>query len=296
MSQSITSLSPSKLRDLKYGETVTVLYRESDNTEARVLRDGFPKKLAMAFSKKWKDEFPPINKTKTQDLLNLVPPKKTITIVGGNMVIHKHVLAWMVSCCDGKGLKTFSNPRFKAFAYLYYARSCASIVGCEYLESILGKRMETMANNQIHSEDVRMLWMASPPDAEMKRFLAEHIAIRFGTGTLKAKGSYRTLREEVPSFNKAVDDILNAKKARGELSPASLERKKNNSNNKKKPVKTAANKGLKEGGGRVGAGNSEGVSDAKMGGAVQATKVVRRGAKGRPIYAKLDLESVSVTK
>ncbi|KIW14696.1 hypothetical protein PV08_07480 [Exophiala spinifera] len=235
MSRPITALSPTKLKELKYGETITILYKETATAEARLLRDAFPKKLAVSFSKKWRDEIPPVNKVKTQDLKQF-PTKKTVIIVGGNMVIHKHMLNWMVSCCDGKGLKAFSNPRFKAFAFLYYAQSCAAIIGCEYLESNISKRMETLAANQIHSEDVRMLWLASPPDAEMQRFLAEHVALRFWAGTLKAKGSYRTLREEVPSFNKAIDDILNAKKARGEISPV-VQARKNSHKKRVKPVK-----------------------------------------------------------
>lgn len=243
------------------------------------MSDGFPKKIAVAFSKKWKDEFPPVNRLKTTELKQS-PAKKTITIVGGNVVIHKHILTWMVSCCDGKGLKPFCNPRFKAVAYLYYAHTCASIIGCEYLENNVSKRMKTLGTKQIHSEDVRMLWLASPPDAEMQAFLAEHIALRFWNGTLKAKGSYRTLREEVPSFNQAIDEILNAKKARGETSPVSQERKQSH----KKPVKTV--KWGKEGG-----KGPEGTKD----GAAKA-KVVRRGGKGRPTHAKLDLESVGVTK
>jgi hypothetical protein len=46
--------------------------------------------------------------------------------------------------------------------------------------------------------------------------VAEHVAIRFWSQTLKANGSYRTLKEEIPASNKAIDNMLNAKKVHGE--------------------------------------------------------------------------------
>ncbi|KAJ4584783.1 hypothetical protein HRR81_000589 [Exophiala dermatitidis] len=85
--------------------------------------------------------------------------------------------------------------------------------GCEYLQHKIEKRMEQMAAGQIHSEDVRCLFLSVEPqvDEDMKKFLAEHVAIRIWEKRLKAKGAYRTLREEIPEFNKMIDGILGKK-------------------------------------------------------------------------------------
>ncbi|KAK5258640.1 hypothetical protein LTR99_006503 [Exophiala xenobiotica] len=284
MSQSLTSLSPTKLKELKSGDTVSILYKEHQNAESSVLREGLPKKIATTFSTKWKDEFLPINKLKVADLRKFAA-KNQITIVGGNKVIHKNILDWMISCCEGKGIRHFDNPPFKVFAYLYFARNCAAIIGCEYLEKNIMKRMDGMAVNQIHSEDVRMLWLQIPPDLEMQKVLAEHVAVRFWNKTLKANGSYRTLREEIPSFNKAIDEILNAKKARGEKSPPNPVRKYGVSGRyrvaQKMTTATAKTTPQAENGTKV---------------VVVKAEVVRQGTQGRPTYAKLDLETVGVTK
>ncbi len=260
------------------------MYKGHQNAEAHVLREGLPKKIATTFSTKWKDEFLPVNKLKVADLQKSAA-KKQITIVGGNKVIHKNILDWMVSCCEGKGIQHFDNPPFKVFAYLYFARNCADIIGCESLEKNIIKRMDGLAGTQIHSEDVRMLWLQNPPDVEMQKLLAEHVAIRFWNKTLKAKGSYRTLREEIPAFNKAIDNILNAKKARGEKSPPGPGRKYAGAGKyrmaQKKTTETA----------NVTPGAESGTKVV-----VVKAKVVRHGTHGRPTYAKLDLETVGVTK
>jgi hypothetical protein len=54
----------------------------------------------------------------------------------------------------------------------------------------------------------------------MQMLVAEDVAMRFRNQSLNANGSYRTLKEGNPAFNKAVDNILNAKKARGERCPS----------------------------------------------------------------------------
>jgi hypothetical protein len=64
-------------------------------------------------------------------------------------------------------------------------------------------------------------------DVGMQMLVAEDVAMRFWNQTLKANGSYRTLKEEIPAFNKAIDNILNAKKARGERCPSEVQGRKN---------------------------------------------------------------------
>ncbi|KAL2417800.1 hypothetical protein ABEF95_005413 [Exophiala dermatitidis] len=212
--QLLDSLSASRLRALKTTETITILYKPTSTSEPLILAESFPLGIATTFSTKWNTEigFPPINKMKVSELQRK-PIKKSVTITGGRVNIHKHILSWMISCCEGIGIQRFTEPAMKPFAYLYHARVCAAIMGCEYLQHKIEKRMEQMAAGQIHSEDVRCLFLSVEPqvDEDMKRFLAEHVAIRIWEKRLKAKGAYRTLREEIPEFNKMIDEILGKK-------------------------------------------------------------------------------------
>ncbi|KAK4937499.1 hypothetical protein LTR10_021870 [Elasticomyces elasticus] len=289
MAQSLASLSPTGLKHLKTGGTITVWYRENENTESRILCESMPKNVAITFATKWKDEFPAVNKINTGDLKRSAG-KKSVTIVGGNVVIHKHIINWMLSCCEGKGIRPFANPAFKAFAYLYLAHACAGIIGCDYLVNDITKRMDSLSKGQIHSEDVRMLYLMNPADVEMQKFLVDHVATRFWGKTLKAKGAYRTLREEIPGFNKAIDEILDAKK----------ESRKKVMRAKRAPrVKgdgKAVNTRAKEGKNKM---ETKETSKAK-GGEEKTVKlqaeVVRRGSNGRPAFAKLDLASIGISK
>ncbi|KAL2434822.1 hypothetical protein ABEF95_008148 [Exophiala dermatitidis] len=216
MSQSLASMSASRLRALKQTDTITILYKPTINSEPLILAESFPKGITTTFSTKWKLDFRPtgINQMKVSELQRN-PIKKSVTITGGRMNIHKHILAWMLSCCESPAgiQQRFAEPAMKPFAYLYHARVCAALIGCEYLQHKIEKRMEQMAAGQIHSEDVRCLFLSvdPPADEEMKKFLAEHVAVRIWEKRLKAKGAYRTLREEIPEFNKMIDNILGKK-------------------------------------------------------------------------------------
>jgi hypothetical protein len=61
----------------------------------------------------------------------------------------------------------------------------------------------------------------------MQMLVAEDVAMCFWNQTFKANGSYRTLKEEIPAFNKAIENILNAKKARGEKCPSGVQGRRN---------------------------------------------------------------------
>ncbi|KIV83774.1 hypothetical protein PV11_05769 [Exophiala sideris] len=248
-----------------------------------------PKNVAITFADKWRDEFPAINKIKASDLQKFAG-KKSATIVGGNVVIHKHIINWMLSCCDGKGIRPFANPAFKAFTYLYFARACATIIGCDYLVTNITKRMDSMVKGQIHSEDVRALYLMNPPDVEMQRILVEHIATGFWEKTLKAKGAYRTLREEIPEFNKAIDEILDAKKKmrkEGNRAKRAPRARKNG-----KAVTSKAKEGEKKLDAEA-TPHTKGEEEKVV--KLQA-EVVRRASNGRPAFAKLDLASIGVSK
>ena len=116
----------------------------------------------------------------------------------------------MLSCCTGQGLKELQHiPRSnKPFFQYYMLKEVAEIIGCSYLEKKLGERMDVLAKTQIHSEDVRALYLALPADHDMRKFLAQHVALLLWNGELKARTAYETLREEIPDFDKDINAVL----------------------------------------------------------------------------------------
>jgi hypothetical protein len=117
----------------------------------------------------------------------------------------------MLSCCDGNGLKHFEKVAHdaKPFSRYHTVRACAHSIGCKYLEDKMTKLMTYLASAQIHSEDVRALYLSLPRDSEDLQFLARHVAMHIFNGTLRTKSAYLTLREEIPTFDDDVNAILN---------------------------------------------------------------------------------------
>ncbi|OCT46181.1 hypothetical protein CLCR_01258 [Cladophialophora carrionii] len=303
MSQSLLSLSPTSLKNLKAGETITIWYKESDNSDTvnrRILLEAFPKNVATTFSTTWKAEFPPLNKMKTDDILK-IGSKKSVTVVGGNFKVWKDMLNWMLASCQGRGLEQIKIPNVKPFTYLFILRACARVIGCEHLVTEANRHMDRIAAVQIHSEDVRALWFLNPPDEEVRQFLADHVAIRFWERRLKAYGAYRTLRMEIPEFNRAIDDFCAMKKAeRAEEKKKLWEQRK-----KEREIKRATGYGGYGGPGRKvgdwkGNDGSQKAGESKDGGEPKTVtlrmEVVRKGTKKQPTYAKLDLGAIGLTK
>ncbi|KIX04122.1 uncharacterized protein Z518_07675 [Rhinocladiella mackenziei CBS 650.93] len=180
-------------------EPITILHQESDTAETRVLYENIPKRIVTAFSTKWKAEFLNTAKTKSASVQK-APAKDSITVVSDKFDIHRDIVSWMLSCCESKGVRPFANPKYKPYSYLYFVHTCAAVLDCEYLEEDANKRMERIAQPQIHSEDVRALYLMNPADNKMRKFLVKHVAIRFWEKRLKAKSACWTLREEDPGI------------------------------------------------------------------------------------------------
>jgi hypothetical protein len=284
---------------LKNGETIQVLYKANSDADAstiRILSDAFPKNVATTFSTKWKKEFPPLNKMKVGDIRNAVL-KKSVVVVGANVETYKEILQWMLESCEGRGLAKIPTTTWKPFTHLFLLRACAKQIGCDYLVKEANKQMDKIAETQIHSEDVRALWDLSPPDTEMREFLAQHVAIRFWEKRLKAVSAYLTLRMEFPELDKAVNDFCAIKKAER------AEEKKKLWEQKKK--ERDAKRGMRYGGyGRekrahVCLGGRKFVADEGEQKAKTKTlklEVVRKATKNQPAYAKLDLGEIGLTK
>jgi hypothetical protein len=74
------------------------------------LYTGFPKAVATAFSGKWRAQFQPVVALASLEQLRKMS-NTTVTVVGGDPEAFKEILTWMLSCCDGKGIKEFPKER-----------------------------------------------------------------------------------------------------------------------------------------------------------------------------------------
>lgn len=290
-------------------ETITILFIGDDDTEPRVLFENFPKAVATTFSTEWRDQFSTLPKRKLSGPV-LAPLKKSLTIKGGNFNTYRQILHWMLSCCDGYGIRPCPDPAVRRFTTAYLIRMCANHIGCDHLVKVTTDRMQYTANAQIHSEDVRALWLMTPADAAMKQFLVDHVATRFWLKSLRGKSTYWTLREEIPEFNNEIKEALNVK-----ATASKAEKEKN----------AAARKGLGADRGCFRDGHRQYARQARQpeqkvmeqkdvrqpeqkvveqqairqpqkGTIMLHAEVVRKGVNGRPSYAKLDLASIGVTK
>lgn len=278
-----------------------------------MLFDGFPKNVATTFSTKWNAEFPPINRIKLADLQKAAA-KKSVMIVGGPVSVHKEVLDWMLASCAGKGLVQAPNTDWRQFSHYHDLRICADMIGCNGLVQAAERQMTRIADNQIHSEDVRAVWSKQPSQPKMQQFLARHIAHHTLNRTLHAKGTYSTLREEIPELHEAINKIIEEEKA-------AKKKAKEDQLKERKAVASGSvghrgdhtpirggHRGFQ--GGRPQNGHrlarpehKTPIEHTKGIAPVSAEKrvvlkaeIVRRAKNGRPAFAKLDLKAVGITK
>ena len=186
-----------------------MIYKDSQDGIPHVIGSSFPKQVATTFSTKWTDEFPPLNRMRLGGELS--KPKTSVVIIGGSKQIYQKIIAWMMSCCDGAGLRQFETFGYddKPFSKYHTLRRHAHDIGCKYLEDEMQRRLNRLGSQQIHSEDVRQLYLTLPRGSDDLRYLARHVAHRIFNNNLKSKSSYLTLREEIPAFDEDINAILN---------------------------------------------------------------------------------------
>lgn len=209
MSVSIAALPAKTLQKLKEGPTIVIQYKPAPTSEPQILDSNFPKGVAKAFSTKWSALLPQVNRVLAADVNKAHPTVFTIT--GGSKASHLFVLNWMRACCAGNGVRPIPQfaPEDKPFSQYFFLKESATLIGCTYLETKLGNRMQAISAKQVHSEDVRVLYKDLPADHDMIKFLAEHVAMLLWNRDLKARPAYETLRKEIPAFNDDINAILN---------------------------------------------------------------------------------------
>lgn len=314
---------------LTKSETIEILFIANDDDKPRVLFENFPKAVATTFSSKWRNEF----LERKHSGPALIPVKKSITIKGGHFDTYRQILYWMLSCCHGYGISPCPDSIIRRFTTAYFIRMCANHICCDYLVKEATDRMQFIANHQIHCDDVRALWLRTPPDPEMKEFLVDHVATRLWLKSLRGKSSYWALREEFPDFNEAIKKALDAKaivyKAQKDAVAAARKalvakggnfrggRRQQARQGQQEVMKQKAThhpqqepeeqKATTEPQQRVikqkattqpqqKAIEQNSTNQPQNGTIMLRAEVVRKGVNGRPSYAKLDLASIGVTR
>lgn len=292
-------------------KTVAVLFVGEQDSEPRVLIESLPVDVASAFSTVWRDELAALHQQQRKVSSGSArgPLKTSLTIHGGSFSTYKMMVNWMLSCCRGDGMRQWPIVTVGRFTNAYLIRMCSNHIGCDYLVEVTTAYMQHLANTQIHSEDCRALWLMTPPDPEMKQFLVQHVASRFWLKTIRGKASYWTLREEIPDLDKAVREALGvlatahkeqkkmeiaAKKEQGGRGAGFNGRRRQNARQVQPPKQEVSEQNTTREPEQTA--EEEEADEAKEGTIILQAEVVRKGVKGRPAYAKLDLASIGVTK
>ncbi|EXJ59442.1 uncharacterized protein A1O5_12067 [Cladophialophora psammophila CBS 110553] len=286
------SLNSAQLKRLLAGPTVTILFRnktDTDGDDVRVVYEDFPKNVATAFSTKWEAELSP-----TEGVVGNIKNSthQTIVVSGADGDTWRKILDWMIRCCQGFGYAQVPNRKLKPYAYQFFIHECAASIGCDILKKRARKRMVLLSVEQIHSEDVRALWLVEPPNEKMRTFLVEHIAIRFWEKRLRAKSAFWTLREEFSDLHDRINLFIAelnggpADVARG-YGPTRLE-----TQGHKKTARNISAVKVEE------QSNVQRPTNAKRENKTVTLKphIVRKATSKTPAYAKLDLASIGVTR
>ncbi|OAL23454.1 hypothetical protein AYO22_06504 [Fonsecaea multimorphosa] len=292
MSSRAASMSAVALKHLSRKETIKVLYKDKDDADGATLQmvhEKLPKSIATAFSTKWEAELPPMSKKNLSDNRNIAAG--SVVVTGGRHGIWRDIVNWMLASCQGFGFAQTPSQRFKPYSFQYFVRECAASIGCDTLQERANKRMERICVEQVHSEDVRALWLVDPPDEEMKAFLVEHIAVRLWEKRLKAKSAYWTLREEFPDLDARIDTFLARMKYGNPGEPRGDQRLRPG---KQGGSDTAKNDRAAKA--RAKGSNEQQDDDDEAQRVTLKMEVVRKATKKTPAYAKLDLASIGVTR
>lgn len=184
-------------------------WKPDSNSEPEILNPAFPRAVAAMFSSKWADLFPPMHKTPASSNTRNAYPQ-TLTIVGGTKDSATLILRWMLSCCEGHGVQNFQRVPFsdRPFSRCFFLKETAEIMGIDHLVKEFDARMQAIAARQVHSEDIRALYLRLPANHDVLKFLAKHVATLIWNHELKNRSVYNTLREEIPAFDQDINEVL----------------------------------------------------------------------------------------
>ncbi len=134
------------------------------------------------------------------------PRAKSITIVSGGFDAHKAVLSWMLACCEGRGVQPFPVVDRRRFWHYAHVLESAKILQIESLWEELWGRMKDIAKSQVHSDDVRAVYLSTEKGSPVRSMVAESIGRALLERRLVARPAYKMLRQST-QFKDFDDDV-----------------------------------------------------------------------------------------
>ncbi|KAK5063118.1 hypothetical protein LTR84_005194 [Exophiala bonariae] len=292
----IDCLSASHLHGLVNSKNLTLLFIDDSSAEPWTVTENLPWNIAATFSSVWRDELGGLKERHFSDATISPEMKPSLVIRGGHFGTYQEIITWMLLSCRGYGIAPWPDPIVGRFTNAYLTRLCAHHIRCDYLVEAASNRMEQISNRQIHSEDCRALWMMTPADEEMKQFLVEHVATRLWKKRLRARAAYWTLRNELPDLDQAIRTALGVKTA------AHQEWKEAGENDAKGRLNfNGSRRQYARDAHQVYEAQQQQHSETKASEEPKdntimlQAEVIRKAARGRPAYAKLDLACIGMT-
>jgi hypothetical protein len=272
-----------------------------------MLREGFPKQLAVAFSRLFRAAFPPLTALSVADLSK--PRTNSVIIDGGGIDAHRQVIAWMLACCEGGGIQRFPYFQVRRFWNLTCALESAEILQIDVLQEELWVRLSEIMRHQVHTEDIKAIYSATDKGHKLRTMIAESIAKALLERRIVARPAYITLRQD-PQFKDFDDDVNDAiecmKKEHAESDEGKAVRaEKQAIRQKAKEAAQQRYQQRKKNQQQVTAYSlaqhlavpTDAVTPKKDGSfkVTVSTEVVRKGRKGHGRYAALPLRQAGVT-
>ena len=270
-----------------------IRYRPHDNPDSIILAEAFPRKVAMAFSGLCQKMFPSLQATSFKDLCK--PRENAIIIEGGSIQYHREVLEWMLSCCEGSGIRPFKFIADKPFWNYANALASAQSLQIAVLEKELSIRLCGIAGKQVHSDDVREIYTLLPCGHPIRSMAADSIGAALQQHRLLARGAYEVLKSKFPKFNEDLDIFMDAHgEKRAELKKAGHEARKAKKKLEQERCRRRAeenaqypwNERVKATTGLEAEELKVRVDDSMTTHITAPAPIARKAAKGRPTYLK----------
>lgn len=172
---SFFQLSPSALKALKSkSDTLEIRWKPRPAAEYIVLDDKYPKQVSITFFGLFKEQFPALSQTHD---LGIKPQSRVVILVGADVGAIRKILAWAVSCCDGRGLSPFPfAQKENRYTLSYLDRQAAALLQITWLNKKIDEHMQVLEGRFIHPADARLLIQQLPHTDAVFTRLVNHIA------------------------------------------------------------------------------------------------------------------------
>lgn len=182
-------------------------------------------------------------------------------------------------------------------------------MGIQLLSQEMSLRLNKLASRQIHSEDIRAMYLRMPDGHPILQDLARHIADLVWVRKLRAVNVYKTLREEFPQLDRYVNTVLEEKATMSSQQEKASRAKHTKSDSyghcQKQHGENSTDNSIDDGYMKIQALDISSTSailtaddkarrtDSLSQGSIRCP-VVRKAKNGRPVFVRLPLDAVGI--